>query len=205
VRYRTTSRGAQMIAGAAAVALGLGLGAGPQPASAVGNGHFEAILCHCQTQAEAARLQAAAQRLGYKAVIQVIHPNDIEVELDNGLQTKAEADRFCAQEQPKLSRSNLHCHAEQEMHGLPSDWTQGNGGGTTGHPKAPPSTPTPPTTKPRPPITKSTPPSSQPPTGQSTPPSRHVHKHHSNHAGSHHPSDGWFPGYGSYNRWAWFY
>jgi hypothetical protein len=104
----------------------------------VGSGHYEVILCHCRTQAEANTLQADAQRLGYTAVIQVIHPTDIEVEIVNGLQTQAEAARFCAQEQPKLAKGNLHCHAEQEMHGIPSGWRNGHGPGqpppTTGHP-----------------------------------------------------------------------
>jgi hypothetical protein len=123
------ARGHRVAAGVGAVALAIGLGAGLSPARAMGNGHYETIVCHCRTMAEANTLQADAQRLGYRAVIQVIHPTDIEVELVNGLQTKTEADRFCAQEQPKLDQAHLHCHAEQEMHGIPSGWTQNPGSG----------------------------------------------------------------------------
>jgi hypothetical protein len=201
------------IAGVVAAAMSLGLGAGLRPASAVGTGHFEAILCHCRTQGEANTLKAAAESLGYTAVIQVIHPNDIEVELINGLQTKADADQYCAREQPKLSKSNLHCHAEQEMHGIPSSWSRakgngprngsstGNGNGTgkstgtgngqpsgsgsTGNP-APGSGKTPPTGQDQP----------KPPSGS---PSKHVHRH-----GGRHRSNGGDSGFGDLS-WIWFY
>lgn len=131
-------------AAAAAVALGLGL----TPAWASGGGPYEAILCHCRSQAEAQSLQAAAERLGYTAVIQVIHPNDVEVELVNGLATKADADRFCQREQPKLSQAGLHCHTEQEMHGIVAAWhhTGRTGGAPVPAPSRTVTPPAPPTT-----------------------------------------------------------
>lgn len=151
------------------MALGLGL----VPAWAGTAGHYEAILCHCRTQAEATKLRDAAERLGYTAVIQVIHPNDIEVELVNALQTKSDADRFCTREQPKLSTAQLHCHAEQEMHGIPSDWTHNHGPAPAPSPQP---TPIPVKTPPPPgPVTTPTPkqPHHAPPPVSQPQPKRH--------------------------------
>jgi hypothetical protein len=96
-------------------------------ARAATTGRWEAILGgHLKTDQEALTIQAKAQSLGLKAVIQHIGPGNIEVEIINGQATKQAALAACAQAKPV----GVRCSVEQEFHGIPAEWNTGTPGPT---------------------------------------------------------------------------
>jgi SPOR domain len=103
--------------GLLAVALLVGGTAAPAVAAAK-QGRWEVILGHFKTRQAAQAAQAHAQSRGYKAVIQPIAPGNVEVEIANGLASKAAASKVCSRARSR----GVHCSVEQEFHGIPLGW-----------------------------------------------------------------------------------
>jgi hypothetical protein len=106
-----------MASGFLAAALLVGGTAAPALAAAK-HGRWEVILGHFKTRQAAQAAQAHAQSRGYKAVIQPIGPGNVEVEIANGLASRAAANSFCS----RAKSRGLHCSVEQEFHGFPPGW-----------------------------------------------------------------------------------
>ena len=92
--------------------------AAPALAAHAQRGRWEVILGHFKTMREAQAAQAHAESRGYKAVIQPIGPGNVEVEIANGLASRADATTFCS----RARSHGIHCSVEEEFHGYPSGW-----------------------------------------------------------------------------------
>jgi hypothetical protein len=111
-----------VVAAAATSVIGAGIMASPALASRSRSGRYEAVIGHFTTQSVAKAKKADAVKKGWtgshKVVIQKIASNNWEVELDNGWSTRSGAEAVCR----KARKLGIHCYAEKEGHGIPSEW-----------------------------------------------------------------------------------
>jgi hypothetical protein len=106
--FRKQKAVTRLLAGGSLVAL-LAIGA---PAGADG-GHWEAFLGHFGSQGEAKAVASKANSHHIATLIQKISGSNWEVEVANGLSSKAAAESKCG----PARHAGLHCSAEVEFHG----------------------------------------------------------------------------------------